>query len=141
MISGNGHIGGMNSGETLSQTVEIAFKDVVASKLNGKVPERVSPNVDARGDGHDPILSYIIRDEYSNTETRVDIAVGRSKEEGPYYAWIGRNYENVQNSSMWVNRNKRPQPENYQEFSSLEQLGYEAAKVFSHHHSVDTMSI
>ena len=74
--------------------------------------------------------------------TRVEIAVGRStSEDGPCYAWIGRNYEPTTHNNVGVDRNKRPQPEDYQEFSSLEEMGDEAVRVFSHHYTVDVMGI
>ena len=126
---------------SLSQRVEAAFQDVIASKLNGKVPEFVSQKLNAREDGHHPVRSYVIRDEYSGTQTRVEIAVGRSKEEGPYYAWIGRNYRSNSHNNVGVDRNKRPQPEDYQKFSSLEEIGDEAIRVFSHQYTVDVMGI
>ena len=128
--------------ETLIQRVGKAFQEVVANKLNGKVPKLVSRKLNAREDGHHPIISYIIQDEYSGTETRVDIAVGHSRpEKNIYHAWIGRNYGPSSHSNRWVNRNYEPQPNDYQEFSSLEEIGDEAIKVFSHDYTVDVMGI
>ena len=127
---------------SLSQRVGIAFQDVIASKLKGKAPELVSHTLSAREDGHHPVRSYVLMDKYSGTRTRVEIAVGRStSEEGPYYAWIGRNYESTTRNNVGVDRNKRPQPEDYQEFSSLEEMGDEAVRVFSRHYTVDVMGI
>ena len=127
---------------SLSQRVGTAFQELIASKLNGRVPELVSQTLNAREDGHHPVRSYVLMDKYSGTRTRVEIAVGRStSEEGPYYAWIGRNYESTTRNNVGVDRNKRPQPEDYQEFSSLEEMGDEAIKVFSRHYTVDVMGI
>jgi len=127
---------------SLSQRVGTAFQELIASKLKGKAPELVSQTLNAREDGHHPVRSYVLMDEYSGTQTRVEIAVGRStSEEGPYYAWIGRNYGPTARNNVWIDRNKRPQPEDYQEFSSLEEMGDEAIKVFSHHYTADVMGI
>jgi hypothetical protein len=126
---------------SLSQRVGTAFQELIASKLNGRVPELVSQTLNAREDGHHPVRSYVLMDEYSGTQTRVEIAVGRSREEGPCYAWIGRNYKSTARNNVGVDCNKRPQPEDYQEFSSLEEMGDEAIKVFSHHYTADVMGI
>ncbi|MDP6138978.1 MAG: hypothetical protein QGI89_02635 [Candidatus Woesearchaeota archaeon] len=127
---------------SLSQRVGIAFQEVIASKLKGKAPEFVSQTLNAREDGHHPIRSYVLMDKYSGTQTRVEIAVGRStSEDGPCYAWIGRNYDSTTRNNVGVDRNKRPQPKDYQEFSSLEEMGDEAVRVFSHHYTVDVMGI
>ncbi|MCH8067115.1 MAG: hypothetical protein IIC69_00870 [Nanoarchaeota archaeon] len=125
-IAGQGADGA--SGETLSQRVEIAFQEAVASRLNGKIPEKTLVKVNAREDGYCPILTFLIQDRYSGTKTTVEIPIGSANpEQNVYFAKI--------------RGNKMVRPDEYREYSSPEQIGYEAAETFRRDYTNDIMPL
>ncbi|MBO05543.1 MAG: hypothetical protein CMI58_00630 [Parcubacteria group bacterium] len=122
IISETGQSVNVASAKTLSQKVELAFKDAVASKLNGKIPERTCLKLNTREDGYHPILKFLIQDDYSSTKTTVEIPVGlANQDERNYFAGING--------------------EGYRLYKSPEDVGYEAAQVFRHNYIADVMGI
>ena len=108
--------------KSLTQRIEDAFKEAVASKLNGKVPEHIRTKVDAMDKVYHPILSFLIQDEYSGTKTTVQIPIGQANpDQNIYFAGING--------------------EDYKQYSSLEGIGDEAAEIFKHNYLVDVMGI
>tara|TARA_Y100000310_G_scaffold335314_1_gene416983 strand:- start:68 stop:463 length:396 start_codon:yes stop_codon:yes gene_type:complete len=121
IVSTTGQDVGITGGRTLSQRIESAFKEAVASRLNGKVPERVSLRVNTKDDGYHPILTFLIQDAQvggPGTKTMVEIPIGLANpEHDNYFAGINGG--------------------GYRRYDSPEDIGYEAAQVFSHNYWVD----
>jgi len=95
-----------------------AFKQSVACKLNGKVPEQLETEIEVVDNVYHPILTFLIQDRYSGTKTTVQIPVGSANpEQNIYFAGING--------------------EDYKRYSSLEAIGNVAAEVFNHNYWVD----
>jgi hypothetical protein len=145
MISADGHHAevSMPTNRYLTEIIGDTFKQAVANKLDGKVPELIRAETTMREHSHLPVLTFLIYDGYSGTGTRVEIAVGRSKpEEGIYYAWMGRDYEPKSDGNYpIIGKKDKPEPEDYQEFSSPGLIGEEAAKAFRHAYLQDIIGI
>jgi len=119
---------GVQGKENLGQRVESAFNEAVANRLKGKEPEKTSSRVKAEHDDPHPVLTFLIQDQNSRTKTWIEIPIGLADpENNDYFA------------RMW--KDGRPRPDDYQRYSSPEDIGYEAAKAFSHHYTVDVMGI
>tara|TARA_Y100000310_G_scaffold345527_1_gene466016 strand:+ start:11088 stop:11447 length:360 start_codon:yes stop_codon:yes gene_type:complete len=106
------------SGETLGQRIETAFRDAAKSRLNGKVPERISLKVDARDDNYHPVLTFLIGDEHSGTKTTVEIPVGLANPDQCRY------FASINGDGTWYKMYEKP-----------EDIGYEAAEVFARDHT------
>ena len=108
--------------KSLTQRIGDAFKEAVASKLYGKVPEHIRTKVDAVDKVYHPILTFLIQDEYSGTKTTIQIPVGQANpDQNIYFAGING--------------------EDYKQYSSLEDIGNESVQVFRHNYLVDVIGI
>jgi len=118
---------GIGGKETLSQRIESAFNEAVASRLSGKEPEKIPLRVTAEYEGHHPFLTFLIQDKFSGTKTTVEIPVGLADPENDvYFAKILRSYR---------------QTDDYQQYSSPEDIGYDAAEVFRRDYTSTVMGI
>ena len=108
--------------KSLTQRIGDAFKEAVASKMDGKVPEHIRTRVDSADKVYHPILTFLIQDRYSGTKTTIQIPVGQANpDQNIYFAGING--------------------EDYKQYSSLEDIGDEAAEIFKHNYLVDVMGI
>ena len=108
--------------KSLTQRIGDAFKEAVASKMDGKVPEHIRTRVDSADKVYHPILTFLIQDRYSGTKTIIQIPVGQANpDQNIYFAGING--------------------EDYKQYSSLEDIGDEAAEIFKHNYLVDVMGI
>ena len=108
--------------KSLTQRIGDAFKEAVASKLDGKVPEHIRTKVDSVDKVYHPILTFLIHDRYSGTKTTVQIPIGQANpDQNIYFAGING--------------------QDYEQYSSLEDIGNEAAEIFKHNYLVDVMGI
>lgn len=112
-----------SDGKPLIQRIEDAFKEAVASKLDGKVPEYIGLELKSADKKYSTILTYLIQDTVATgTKTTVKIPIGQAKpDQNVYYAGINGG--------------------EYEEYSSLEDIGNDAAEVFKHDYMVDVIGI
>ena len=108
--------------KSLTQRMGDTFKEAVASKLDGKVPEHIRTRVDSADKVYHPILTFLIQDRYSGTRTTIQIPVGQANpDQSIYFAGING--------------------KDYKQYSSLEDIGNESVEIFRHDYLVDIIGI